>query len=232
MHVVVVADAPAVAATVAERTVRAASDAPGRLSLGLAGGSTPMATYRLLSKADIDWSNVDLWLGDERWVPWEHEDSNGQMVIESLGDPESMTLHRPRWSETLEPEGSAAFYDAELRRIHDGESPDLVLLGMGDDGHTASLFPGTSALLEPDDSRWYVANHVPQLETWRLTATPWLLTHAKQVIVLVTGVAKAGVLREVLEGPSGKHPIQLLESSVGSVTYVVDRAAASQLSER
>jgi 6-phosphogluconolactonase len=225
----IVADAAAIARSVVNRIEQAAAARQrARFSLGLAGGSTPQAAYRLLRHSSLDWAGIDLWLSDERWVPWESEASNGRMALESLG--EGTALHRPRWSESLGPEGSAAHYEAELRLLHDGALPDLVLLGMGADGHTASLFPNTDALVTPDDTRWYVANDVPQLDAWRLTATPWLLQHSMSVLVLVSGEDKAATLAEVVEGPDGMYPTQLLRHATGSVTFVVDEAAARGLS--
>lgn len=199
------------------------------MTLGLAGGSTPADTYRELGGHQVDWPNVRLWLSDERWVPHDHADSNGGMALELLPAEANRRLVRPRYSEFLQPEDSAAHYEAELRLIHDGRDPDMVLLGMGTDGHTASLFPGTTALDAPVD-RWFVANHVPQLDTWRLTATPSLLQRATAVVVLVAGSDKADVLREVLEGPDGAYPIQLLREAEGDVTVVCDEAAAARLS--
>ena len=231
MEIRVVIDNAAIARSVVEGIERQfASRERERFSLGLAGGSTPGAAYRLLRDSTLDWGRIDLWLSDERWVPWDDEQSNGRMALESLGG--GVNLHRPRWSDLLGPAGSAAHYEAELRLLHGNAVPDLVLLGMGPDGHTASLFPNTDAITESDDSRWYVANHVPQLDTWRLTATPWLLQHSKSVMVLVAGEGKAETLAEVLEGPDGVHPIQLLRHASGSVTFFVDEAAAGALSGR
>jgi 6-phosphogluconolactonase len=231
MEIQVVADTAAIAASVVGLIEQAAATREReRFSLGLAGGSTPQGAYRLLRASALDWRTTDLWLSDERWVPWEHKDSNGRMALESLGD--GIVLNRPKWSAALEPEGSAAHYEAELRLLHDGDMPDLVLLGMGADGHTASLFPETAALITPDSGRWYVANHVPQLETWRLTVTPWLLRHSRAVVVLVAGEDKALTLAEIVDGPDGMHPVQLLRQATGSVTFVIDEAAAGSLGSR
>lgn len=212
-----------VADLIAERAER------GPMTLGLAGGSTPADTYRQLATHQIDWSKIWLWLSDERWVPHDHADSNGRMALEHLPEEAGQRLVRPRHSPYLQPEDSAAHYEAELRLIHDGRSPDMVLVGMGTDGHTASLFPGTDALDAPSD-RWFVANHVPQLDAWRLTVTPALLRRAAAVVVLVAGDDKAEVLQEVLEGPDGGYPIQLLRQAEGTVTFVGDRSATSLLS--
>ena len=201
----------------------------GSMTLGLAGGSTPADTYRELGRRHVDWPNVRLWLSDERWVPHDHADCNGGTALDLLPAEAGRRLVRPRYSAYLQPEDSAAHYEAELRLMHDGRNPDMVLLGMGTDGHTASLFPGTTALDAPAD-RWFVANHVPQLDTWRLTATPSLLQRATVVVVLVAGSDKADVLHDVLEGPDRTYPIQLLREAAGDVTFVCDEAAASQLS--
>lgn len=217
----------------ADAIVEALGSAPGaRATLGLAGGSTPRATYAALCRAETEWGRVDLWLTDERWVPWDHADSNGRMAKEALADEVGAPLLRPRWSEHLDPDDAAAFYEAELRHIHAAHAPTVVLLGMGTDGHTASLFPGTAALTAPDEGRWFVANHVPQLDSWRLTATPSFLQAAPRVIVLVAGADKAQVLAEVMEGPPDHHPVQLLAAGEGEVTFFVDEAAASLIDGR
>lgn len=226
--VVVFADETRLAVGAATAIGRLISDAPGgRTDLGLAGGSTPRATYRELRAMPLEWGRVDLWLADERWVPPDHPESNGRMAAAELADHVGAVFHRPRFSAALGPGESAAFYESELRRLFI-EGPRLVLLGMGADGHTASLFPGTDAL-EAADSRWFVANRVPQLDTWRLTITPGLLRRTARVMVLVSGEAKSEVLADVLEGEQGRYPIQLLHTIPGSVTWVVDEAAASGL---
>jgi 6-phosphogluconolactonase len=215
--------AEATAALIAERA------AAEPMSLGLAGGSTPSDAYRALGAHDVRWDRVSMWLTDERWVSHDDPQSNGRMALEYLPPEAADRLIRPRHSSFLDPADSAAHYDAELRSLHGNEPPDLILLGMGTDGHTASLFPGTAAL-EPDPHRWFVANRVPQVDGWRLTATPNLLKIARRVLVLVSGQAKAGVLAEVIEGPDGRFPIQLLHQAEGHVTIMCDREAASALS--
>lgn len=214
------------AADLIEAAIRAAG---GRCDLGLAGGSTPQATYAQLRTRSIDWGAVTVWLSDERWVPYDSEDSNGNQAAQSLLEGiEPAAFLRPRYSEHLEPIDSAAFYEARLRSAI-GEHPRLVLLGMGTDGHTASLFPGTRAVDDTSD-RWFVANHVPQLSSWRLTVTPRLLGISEHVVVIVSGGAKADVLAEAIERPDGRYPIELLHRSKGAVTVLCDREAASALS--
>lgn len=206
----------------------AVTSAPGpRASLGLAGGTTPRAVYEQLRTNRLEWGSVDMWLSDERWVPADHEESNGRMAVESLVAHVDARFLRPRWSEYLTAADSAAFYEADLRRIMPDGVSDVVLLGMGADGHTASLFPGTEALAETD--RWFVHNEVPQLDTWRMTATAPMIQRARNVFVLVSGQSKAEVLTEVLEGPDGVYPIQLLHHAAGDVVWLVDEAAAAGL---
>jgi 6-phosphogluconolactonase len=108
------------------------------------------------------------------------------------------------------------------------ERPTLILLGLGTDGHTASLFPGTSGLSEAGD-RWFIANHVPQLDTWRLTVTPHLLEIAERIVLLVSGSSKAEVLAEAIHRPQGRYPIEILHRSDAVVTVLADRAAAAAL---
>lgn len=227
MEVSIHADRATLARTAAEFISSLAADGP--FTLGLAGGSTPSDTYDALHNVDIDWSRVSLWLSDERWVPPDHPDSNGRMALDHLPPAAANRLIRPRHSRYLNPADSAVHYDAALRRVHGDDHPDLVLLGMGTDGHTASLFPGTDAL-EAEPHRWFVANHVPALDTWRMTVTPSLLRSARRVLVLVSGAAKAHALAEVIEGPDGAYPIQILRGAQGEVTVMCDAEAASALS--
>jgi|FLYL01.1.fsa_nt_gi 6-phosphogluconolactonase len=198
-----------------------------RANLGLAGGSTPRPVYEQMSWSHLEWEEVDLWLSDERWVPPDHPDSNGRMVAEALASRVGAVFHRPLYSDLLQPEDSAAHYEADLRRMFD--RPDLVLLGMGEDGHTASLFPDTDALHAPPD-RWYVANWIPQLDTWRLTATPTLIRRSHRIIVLVTGSAKAELVAEVLEGDPSRYPIGVVAETDGDTLWLLDDAAAARLS--
>lgn len=228
MRVEVQPDAGALAAAGAEHIAEVIRATTGRkASIGLAGGSTPRVVYERMRARPVDWDEVCLWLSDERWVPHDHEDSNGRMAAEALGPTAAERLTRPRWSEHLEPADSAAFYEAEIRRLIPDGRPDLTLLGMGADGHTASLFPGTDALDET--ARWFVANFVPSLDTWRLTATRSLINASRMVMVLVSGASKSTMLAEVLERPDAGHPIQLLADAEGDVLFLVDEAAASEL---
>lgn len=214
-----------VAATAALRIANLISQADGEFSIGLAGGSTPEATYRALVELDVAWDSVKTWLSDERWVPHDHQRSNGRMATEALIHKINGSLLRPRWGDLLEPRDSAADYESSLRSIHRDRHPDLVLLGMGDDGHTASLFPHTAALDERE--RWFVANDVPQLREERLTATFPLLWQTANIIVLVVGSKKAKALKESFAGTT---PAGRLGEGEAEVEWFVDEAAASLLS--
>ena len=199
-----------------------------RVSIGLAGGSTPASTYQRLAHDRAGWEGVELWLSDERWVPPHHLDSNGRMVEEILGP--TARIHRPRYSEFLTAADSAAHYEALLRRLHAATPPDLILLGMGTDGHTASLFPDTHAL--EVTGRHYVANWVEALDTWRLTATFDLIASARHVLVLVAGASKAEPLARAIEDPECHHPIRTVFDMADNLHLFIDQDAASALSDR
>ena len=199
-----------------------------RVSLGLAGGSTPTQTYRRLRELEVDWQQVDLWLTDERFVPADHPDSNARMAWEELASPVDTHLHLPDVA-LGDPALVARRYAEDLERVlrtgPDGLEPDVVLLGMGPDGHTASLFSGTEALAATDV---YTAVFVPKLESWRLTATLPLLRAARTVVFLVSGQGKANMLASVLQTDE-PHPVSLVAAGHGDVHWFIDAAAASQL---
>lgn len=213
-----------VAAAAARRVADLLAASADRFSFGLAGGSTPEATYKELRGRATGWDRVDAWLSDERWVPPDHERSNGRMAANVLLDHVDAVFHRPTWSELLEPEDSAAHYEARLRSIHGSGPPDVVLLGVGEDGHTASLFPDTAALSEP--GRWFVANNVPALDEQRLTSTFNLLWVARLVMVLAVGVLKAPAVRASFDGTT---PAGRLGEGKAEVEWYLDRDAASLL---
>jgi 6-phosphogluconolactonase len=204
----------------------------GRFAVALAGGSTPEATYEVLARdhaEDVDWPNVHVFFGDERTVPPDHEESNYRMAREKLLDRVPVgSVHRMRGE--LSPEEAAESYKEDLREFFAGEFPvlDLVMLGIGEDGHTASLFPGTPALEVTD--RLVVANPVPKLETTRITLTAPVLNAAREVFFLVAGGGKAGALAEILEGEADPRacPAKLVRPP-GGPTWMVDRAAARSL---
>ena len=204
----------------------------GRFAVALAGGSTPKATYEALVRdhaEDVDWPNVHVFFGDERSVPPDHGDSNYRMARGALLDHVPVgSVHRMRGE--LPPEEAASSYEEELRAFFDEEPPalDLVMLGIGGDGHTASLFPGTSALEVTD--RLVVANPVLKLDTTRITLTAPVLNAARGALFLVAGEDKAEALKEILEGDADprEYPAKLVQPS-GGPTWMVDRAASGLL---
>jgi len=216
--------------------------ANGRFSVALSGGSTPIALYRLLAdpplSRTIDWPHVHLFWGDERFVPADHPESNYRLARETLISRVPIPAENvyPMPTEGNDPEAAAAQYEVTLRRsfvLSKGETPrfDLVLLGLGADGHTASLFPGSPVLSE--DQRLVAATYVGNLDTWRLTLTPSVLNRARHVLFLVCGSEKASALRQALQGPYDPQrlPAQLVRPPEGDVTWLVDEAAASLLQE-
>ncbi len=218
-----------------------AVEARGRARFAISGGSTPKATFQLLAdpngpwRSRMPWSGLDLYWVDERSVPPDDEDSNYRMTREALLDHVPLRpdqIHRIEGE--LDPEAAAARYESELRngfRLEGAESPrfDLIALGMGPDGHTASLFPHTEAIHEL--GRLAVANHVPQKDAWRVTLTWPVINHASSVFFLIAGADKAQVLNEVLTGPRDPErlPSQLIWPSSGILTLILDKAAAQLL---
>jgi len=233
LHIRVIDDADTLAdlaATAIGHSLREAMAArEGAVSLFLSGGSTPRVTYTRLVDQEVDWSRVHVFLGDERWVDHEHEDSNARMAREAFIEDIEATFHvLPTHFES--PHEAADHYEQTLAELFGSEQfrADLVILGIGTDGHTASLFPGTEALEEAD--RLYVANWVPGKDMWRLSATFRLLHHASQVIFLASGQAKAEVVADILEG-GGAYPARTVMEGAADVTWFLDRAAAAHLSD-
>lgn len=197
----------------------------GRVNLGLSGGSTPIAMYQHLADVDLDWDRIDVWLSDERWVPDDHDDSNALMARTNLDAP--ATFHFPTFDDATDPHAAAAAHSAELRDlIGEASGPHIVLLGIGDDAHTASLFPGTQAL--DHDGNAYVANWVEAKNVWRLTATIPMLHAADHLIFLVSGSEKAAALAGILEGTL-PVPAKLVADGARKVTWLIDEAAAMHL---
>ena len=232
-----VADAEELSRRAATEFVRRARGR--RFSVALAGGSTPRRLYQLLADApyreQVDWTQVEFFFGDERMVPPDHVDSNFRMAHEALLVPLDLPdrqIHRMA-GERDDLDAAAAEYASEIGKVLGGTPPafDLVLLGLGRDGHTASLFPSTSALSER--RRWVVSNFVPQLDICRLTLTAPILNHASHLLILVAGADKRDALAAVLEGPRDpeRFPCQLVRPDHGELLWLVDRAAAAGLSD-
>ena len=231
-RLVVVRDERALARRAAEWLVertRAAVAARGTCAVALAGGGTPRATYEVLATSAlagaVPWGGVEWYFGDERAVPEDDPESNYRMAREALlaGRGEIVSrLHRMP-ADAPDPERAAREY---ARRLPD--PLDVLLLGMGEDGHTASLFPGSPALAERTERVAAVTG--PRPPHRRMTVTPPVIEAAREVLVLVSGAAKAGTLARVLEGPVDvpSLPVQLARGG----TWIVDAAAAGGLAPR
>ncbi|HWZ52892.1 MAG TPA: 6-phosphogluconolactonase [Granulicella sp.] len=223
--------------------VVAAVKARGVARIAISGGTTPKRMFELLADpakpylAAVPWDKIDLFWVDERCVPPTDAESNYRMTSEA------MLRHIPlpparvhRMEGELQPEVAAARYESRIRnafKLEGAQTPtfDLVLLGMGDDAHTASLFPHTAAIDEM--SLIAMANYVPQKDTWRITLTWPVINQAREVAFLIEGGGKAEVLRDVLLGaydPESK-PSQLIRPANGRLTFLLDRAAAAKLPE-
>ncbi len=210
------------AAGAADRLTELLGDGP--VTFGLAGGSSPVETYRILRERDLPWEQVTCWLPDERWVPADAPESNAMMARTELTNHIAASLLAP--DTTLDdPAASAAAYQGILA-AELGDAPGVVVLGIGADGHTASLFPDTVAIEASDPG--YVANWVGTFGTWRLTATAPLLQAATTLIFLASGLAKAPVLRSILvdEQP---YPAGVVAAGAADVTWLLDVAAATEL---
>jgi 6-phosphogluconolactonase len=181
----------------------------------------------------VDWAHVYIFFGDERCVPPEDPDSNYHMAEETLLSHVAIpAANVRRMRGELLPEDAAVDYEQQLKTFFKNDPPrlDVILLGMGDNGHTASLFPGLSAVHE--QQRWVVAEEVPEVNMWRISLTPVVLNLAREVVFLVTGEAKASMLQQVLEGPYApdERPAQIVRPTPGEVIWLVDAAAAGKLS--
>lgn len=215
---------------------KAAIKERGKFSIALCGGSTPETLYALLATEAfaprIDWANVHVFWGDERCVPHNHRDSNYRMakyaLLKNVPLPEK-NIHAVRGDRN--PHEAARLYERELKDFFGEEVAwprfDLILLGMGDDGHTASLFPRTPALSV--DDRWVIENHVDHLDSWRVTLTPPAINAADHIVFMVIGEQKAVRLYEVLQGEyRPEHlPAQLIQPTDGTLIWLLDEAAGS-----
>ena len=227
----------------AEEIVRAANQAVserGRFTFAVSGGSTPEKLYTLLAtnaRASLPWDKVFFFWGDERHVPQNDPESNYRMaeaaMLSKIPVPPGNVFRIP--AENPDAAAAAERYEQTLRKffaLEPGQVPrfDLILLGMGPDGHTASLFPETPAVKER--SRLVVANWVEKLKASRITFTLPVLNAARGVMFLVSGTDKAAALRAVLQGdgPGEQYPAKLVRPADGKLIWFVDRAAASELS--
>ena len=240
-------DAQRLADAAAHRFVSAANgaiDSRGEFIVALAGGSTPQGTYARLAteplSTSLDWSRVHIFWGDERCVSPNHEASNYRMARERLLDhvpiPET-NVHRIRGED--DPAQAAIAYERVLRalfrtptgppRTAPGSRFDIVLLGLGTDGHTASLFPGEGALYST--TRWVEAVHVRAAATWRVTLTATVINSAAEILFMVSGASKAAIVRQVIEG-AGRPPdvpARLIVPTAGRLQWLLDTPAAADL---
>jgi 6-phosphogluconolactonase len=218
---------------------RRAVQARGRFTVALAGGGTPRRTYELLAREPfrevVPWQNTHVFWGDERCVPGDDPRNNAMMARQTLLD------HVPVPSEQVHPmicgpspQAAATEYEALLRSFFANGRPqfDLILLGLGENGHTASLFPGTSVLEE--QQRWVAEVYVAEERLHRLTLTAATINQAAMVVFLVSGHGKAPILRKVLKEAQGSHsiPARLIKPVDGGLLWLVDRDAASLLRQR
>jgi len=241
----ILADGAAIARRAALEFIQAAAVVArekGAFSVSLAGGSTPKALYSLLVtdpafRSQVPWDKIQLFFGDERHVGPGHPDSNFRMATETMISRVPLTKDQVVRikGEYQDTEETAREYEQALQsyfRLKAGEYPrfDLLLAGMGNEGHTLSLFPGTKALHA--DTRIVVRNWVGKLYTERITLTAPAASNAARIIFMVTGADKALALKGVLEGPYEPEqlPAQLLQPKNGKLLWLVDAAAGSMLS--
>lgn len=222
------------------RLVHRSIETKGEFDVALAGGSTPRATYEILAKdsAKLPWEKIHIFFGDERSVSPEHADSNYGMARDALLSRVAIpanNVHRMKGE--VDAPAAAEQYEGDLRRhfrLGNGDLPafDLIMLGMGDDGHTASLFPGSAGLTE--SSRLVIANWVEKFKQYRLTLTFPVLNNAAQIMFLVGGAAKAKVIGEIFgkNPPSDRYPVQKVQPVAGRTLWLLDRAAAQSLTAR
>lgn len=263
-EICVVSDTAAVWDEGARRFAAAAQEAVaarGRFMVALSGGSTPEGLYRELASRHlasapgktsealgVPWSQTHVFFGDERYVPHDDPQSNFRMAREALLDHVPIPAEQvyPMPTDAAEPSAAAAEYEKTLVRVFHAPQAlasqattappvprfDLILLGMGPDGHTASLFPGTEAVYE--QRRLVVAPWVEKFKTYRLTLTPPVLRHGRQVLFLASGAAKADTLCDVLEGDYDPSflPSQIVRPVDGRLTWLVDQEAAAKLEGR
>jgi 6-phosphogluconolactonase len=211
----------------------------GKARIAVSGGNTPKRTFELLANPSqpflkaMPWEQIELYFVDERCVPPDDKDSNYRMTREALLEKVPLKAEQVfRVEGELEPEAAAARYETVLRsrfRLEGAEVPrfDVLALGMGDDGHTASIFPHTAAIHEL--GRVVVANHVPQKNTWRVTLTWPVIIEARDIFFLIGGKDKADPLHRVLQGPYDPEtlPSQLIQPKSGKLLMLLDRDAAA-----
>ena len=240
----IVVDSRTLAEAAAELLIATVNDAiasRGRAVVSLAGGSTPRQMGELLTTepyhSRIDWSRLHVFWGDERWVPLEHPECNAgeakRGFLDEVGIPDA-NVHHYR-TDFDDPQAAARDYEDQLRSVFGVETPprfDLIFLGIGNDGHTASLFPNADAINEKRG--WVIAYKVEKLDAVRLTLTPPVLNAARRVVFVVAGSGKAHMLHTILDGGIDVDllPAQIVRPTDGELIWLVDRAAADLLERR
>ena len=218
------------------RIAREAIERKGQFIISLAGGSTPKRLYEILAeptyKETLDWTKVHVIWGDERCVPESSPQSNSRMAKEAWLNSSSIpSSNLYPVDGTLAPEEAASKYEAQLKTVFkdDISAIDLCLLGLGDDGHTASLFPHTTILKE--DKAWVSAVYVEKMESWRISLTAPLIRASSNIAFLVSGAKKVDILPEVLNGSyqPTEYPSQLIIKDNPKVHWFLDEAAAFNL---
>lgn len=210
----------------------------GKFRVALTGGSSPKRMHEILStqyKDTLPWQDMQFFWGDERYVPIEDDRSNARMAyLTLLNDVPVAHEHIHIMTSTLAPEDFAVEYQKTIEHVFGSQEPhfDLILLGMGEDGHTASLFPGTEVLKE--EKKLVASQYLESQEMYRITMTKTLLNYAKNIMFLVFGEAKANTLAEVQEGPyqPEKYPVQMIKPENGTATWLVDEKAAAKLTNK
>ena len=232
-------DAEALSLGAAEFFVRVAREAVasrGRFAVALSGGATPRRPYELLARAplrdQVDWTRTHIFWGDERGVPPDDPRSNARLAREVLLNYVPIPVAQVHPMDCgPDPAEGARRYEVRLRHFFAAARPrfDLILLGLGKNGHTASLFPGLPGLAEPD--RWVAPVYEAEQDLYRLTLTPVLINEAREVAFLVAGADKAAVVREVIQGPMDPRrlPAQLIQPEPGRLHWLLDKAAAGAL---
>jgi 6-phosphogluconolactonase len=218
-------------------TAEKAMNARGRFTVALAGGNTPRDVYRLLATEEyasmVDWPNVSVFWGDERCVPFNDPENNASMARETLLNHVPVAPNNIyRIQSQLPPQEAAQNYEQTLRRYFSGRGTnlpnfDLVLLGIGAEGHTASLFPGSPLLNEKE--RWVGAVYVEKMKSWRISLTPVALNAASKVLFTVIGEEKAQAVKQILTEPKQPNllPAQVVDPPDGQVLWIFDKPASS-----
>jgi 6-phosphogluconolactonase len=236
MNLRILAGKEELARAAAEHFARKSNEAvaqKGSFTVALSGGSTPKALYALLADQfsdQIPWPNIHFYWSDERHVPPDHPDSNYRLANEAMLSRVPVALTNVHRVISENPAAEAARdYEDTIKEISEDPRLDLILLGLGTDGHTASIFPGSEVLNETE--RLVAAPWVAKLNTFRITMTLPLLNNGASVVFLVSGAEKAQIVKEVLEGPE-KYPAQAVKPHNGELIWMLDHDAANDLSRR